>query len=346
MSSFINEKLFTEVKPVLFTDLIYQLKVGPSMAKKLMFDYYKQTTNAKYNCVVICCYKNQTIKIIHDVGNIPEEDSIIDCFIFAFNPMDAFLPHYSIINQKDCLTIENPYELKVRESLKIIERTKTLEEKSKPLVRPTARSKTTPEETTGKKSKSKDMGLRSTALLAKMRKDRNDKEMSRQNELRKRREENIEKINKGNPEREAQMKELNNLFVEDDLDDEEPNEGSHSNLPEQTLTDDRKKSNNDLEDLLETTAEDSLMEVPKIHQTKIPEAEDLKEPKFEEERSSFVDEDGYIVTKRPATSTPPPKPSPATRRALSSSKEQETPSSNKRLKKQGTLESFFKRKTK
>lgn len=345
-SSFISEKLFTEVKPVLFTDLIHHLKIGPSMAKKLMFDYYKQTTNAKYNCVVICCYKDQTIKIIHDLSNIPQQDSIIDCFIYAFNPMDSFIPYYDIIDQKDCLTIKNSYELKVSESSKIIERTKTLEEKSKPLVRPTARSKTTPEETTGRKSKSKDMGLRSTALLAKMKKDRDDKETSRQNELRKRKEENLQKINKQNPEREAQMKELNNLFVEDDLDTEEVNEGSKPNSPKETDSNDKDKNNDDLEDLLETTAEDSLMDVPKIQQTKPPETEHSKEPKSEEEPSSFIDEDGYIVTKRPATSTPPRKPSPVVKRALSSSKKQETPSSNKRLKKQGTLESFFKRKAK
>ena len=346
-SSFINEKLFTEVKPVLFTDLIHHLKISPSMAKKLMFDYYKQTTNAKYNCVVMCCYKDQTIKIIHDIANIPPKDSIIDCFIYAFNPMNSFIPYYNIIDQKDCLTIKNSYELKVSETPKVVERTKTLEEKSKPLVRPTARSKTTPEEATGKKSKSKDMGLRSTALLAKMKKDRDDKEISRQNELRKRREENMQKVNKKNPEREAQMKELNNLFVEDDLDGvEKVGERSHPNSPEKDISDDKDRNNDILEDLLETTADDSLMDVPKVQQPTPSEIEDSKEPKSEEERSSFIDEDGYIVTKRPATSTPPRKPSPVVKRALSSSKQQETPSSNKRLKKQGTLESFFKRKAK
>ncbi|CAI4043872.1 DNA polymerase delta subunit POL32 SKDI_10G2450 [Saccharomyces kudriavzevii IFO 1802] len=344
--SFINDKLFTEVKPVLFTDLIHHLKIGPSTAKKLMFGYYKQTTNAKYNCVVMCCYKNQTIKIIHDVTNIPDEDSIIDCFIYAFNPMDTFIPYYDIIDEEGCLTIKNPHELSVSESSRAIERAKTLEEKSKPLARPTVRSKTTPEETTDKKPKSKDMGLRSTALLAKMKKDRDDKEASRQNELRKRREENVQKINKKNPERVAQMEELNNLFVEDDLDDEGPDEMSYSSSPEKAAIDDNDKNNNDLEDLLETTAEDSLMEVPKIQQTNLSKTGISKEPKTEEESSSFIDDDGYIVTKRPATSTPPRRQSPAIKRALSSSKQQETPSSNKKLKKQGTLESFFKRKAK
>ncbi|EJS43039.1 pol32p [Saccharomyces arboricola H-6] len=350
--SFISDKLFTEVKPVLFTDLIHHLKIGPSLAKKLMFSYYKQTTDAKYNCVIMCCYKDQIIKIIHDVTNIPDEDSIIDCFIYAFNPTDTFTPYYDIIDQKGCLTIKNPYELKVSGSLRSVERTMTLEEKPKPQIRPTVRSKTTPEETTGKKLKSKGMGLRSTALLAKMKKDREDKEASRQNELRKRREENMQKINKKNPERVAQMEELNNLFVEDDLDDErepgeEPNEELHPRSPDKKdVIDDNKKNTNDLEDLLETTAEDSLMEVPKIQQVESCGTEVSKEPKPEGESSSFVDEDGYIVTKRPATSTPPRKSSPALKRALSSSKQQESSSSNKKSKKQGTLESFFRRKAK
>ncbi|CAI4044216.1 hypothetical protein N7582_003188 [Saccharomyces uvarum] len=347
-SSFINDKLFTEVKPVLFTDLIHHLKIGPSMAKKLMFGYYKQTTNAKFNCVVMCCYKDQTIKIIHDVTNIPDQDSIIDCFIYAFNPMDTFIPYYDIIDQKGCLTIKNPYELTVPESVRAVERTKTLEEKPKQLARPTVRSKTTPEESASKKSKSKDMGLRSTALLARMKKDRDDKEASRQNELRKRKEENMQKINKENPERVAQMEKLNSLFVEDDLEDEELDENTRPKSPEKAAVEDNDKNSNDLEDLLETTAEDSLMEVPKAKQTERSVTEISKEPKAEEESSSFIDEDGYIVTKRPATSTPPRKSSPVTKRALSS-KQQEpssSSSSSKRSKKQGTLESFFKRKAK
>lgn len=64
------------------------------------------------------------------------------------------------------------------------------------------------------------------------------------------------------------MKELNNLFVEDDLDAEEVNEGSKPNSPKETDSNDKDKNNDDLEDLLETTAEDSLMDVPKIQQTK------------------------------------------------------------------------------
>lgn len=192
------------------------------------------------------------------------------------------------------------------------------------------------------------MGLRSTALLARMKKDRDDKEASRQNELRKRKEENMQKINKENPERVAQMEKLNSLFVEDDLEDEELDENTRPKSPEKAAVEDNDKNSNDLEDLLETTAEDSLMEVPKAKQTERSVTEISKEPKAEEESSSFIDEDGYIVTKRPATSTPPRKSSPVTKRALSS-KQQEpssSSSSSKRSKKQGTLESFFKRKAK
>ena len=90
----------------------------------------------------------------------------------------------------------------------------------------------------------------------------------------------------------------------------------------------------ELEELLNTTTEDSILEIKK----------DGEKPNDREEKpftsSSYVDEDGYIVTKRPATSTPP---QPAKKRQTHSVNtiKSKRPASVK--KKQGSIESFFKR---
>lgn len=185
---YINEKLFTEERPVLFTDLIFLFKIGPSRSKKIMYSYYKQNTVTNFNCIIVTCQKNGIIKVVSDVNNPGDENSITDCFIYAFNPMEKFIPVNRLVDQRDCLSIKNPHKLHVAKH-----RSKTLEEKATPKVTvPLSRSKTVPDEgdtrakvgdidTKGTKVKkainaAKGNGLRSTAILAKMRAERENKE--------------------------------------------------------------------------------------------------------------------------------------------------------------------------
>ncbi|CCC67389.1 hypothetical protein NCAS_0A08310 [Naumovozyma castellii] len=391
INSYINEKLLTEVKPVLFTDLISQFKLGPSKAKKSMYSYYKftSTSNVNFNCILMCCYKDGTVKLRSDLNNATnemdeEQDNLTDCFIYAFNPMEEFIPVNSVIEQMNALTIRNPFKLATStlEEVKPIQpqmRSKTTDASGSSSSKTThisSRSNTLPESKVesnvagkiGKKptSKSKSMGLQSTALLSKMREAREARETERQLELRKRREDAIQKRTKSDPKRKAQMDELNKLFVDDEDEDEDEEEveiketateSDHHPVDMENIVAEQNNINekdeqgsgtgtrvssskiattnvSELEELLNTTTEDSILEIKK----------DGEKPNDREEKpftsSSYVDEDGYIVTKRPATSTPP---QPAKKRQTHSVNtiKSKRPASVK--KKQGSIESFFKR---
>ncbi|EDO16061.1 hypothetical protein Kpol_1067p34 [Vanderwaltozyma polyspora DSM 70294] len=348
---FINNKLFTETKPVLFQDLIFNFKIGPSRAKGLMYSYYKQATNVKFNCVLMCCYKNGSVKVVHDVSNVrEEEDSLVDCFIYALNPIKEFISVNAVTDQSDCLSIRNTHQLKV--SATEVTRSRTTEE-TKPKVEKSSifgRSKTVPTESkkhTSATKPSKDTGLRSTAILAKMRKEREEKEAERQRELKKRREEKVERELKSNPEKKAQMEELETLF--DDEDDQALEEiQSSPNEKESETKNEPGKSNikEELEDLLDTTAEESLLNVSKSNIGVKAEEEDKELATVEtketvEEESSFVDDDGYIVTKRKPT---PISSSPARKTPKRSVSTASTPLiAQPQKKKQRSIEGFFKK---
>lgn len=336
---YINEKLFTEEKPVLFTDLIFHFKVGPSRAKGYMYAYYKQNTVTKFNCIILCCYKNGVIKVIHDVNDVndvKDQQALADCFIYAFNPMDKFIPVNLVIDQHECLTIRNPYKLNIPHV-----RSKTVEEEpvTKKTEAPPARSKTVPDSKNvveKEHGKQKSTGLRSTAILAKMRADRENKEAQRQEGLKKRRDQQSKRIS--DPKRSAQMKELNNLFDEEEDEDEEVNQ------EEEPLPTKKERSepidSKDLEELLETTVEDSLIVNAKEQKSDV----DQEMKKQEEPDSSYVDDDGYIVTNRVATSTPPQI---SKKRAVSTptnKSDKKRATTNKKT--QGTLENFFMKKSK
>lgn len=341
---YINEKLFTEEKPVVFTDLIFRFKVGPSKAKALMYAYYKQNTTTKFNCIIVCVARNGSVRVVHDVNNIEDQESLVDCFIYAFNPMEVFIPVSVARDQHDCLTIQNPYKLQVA-----TKRSKTVEvEPSKKQAEiPVSRSKTVPEgrEVSKKKPvKTKETGLRSTAILAKMRGERENKEKVRQEELRKRREEQHEQETKHDTQRSAQLQELNSMFDEEDEEgvtqDEEPATEEQEPTPE--IPKSTPIDQDEIENLLETTAEDSLMN----NNTKDNNAEPATPETKPDPDSSYVDDDGYTVTNRAATSTPPPARQPSKKRAQPASKtdipvKKRAP---KTKKTQGTLESFFKKK--
>lgn len=333
---YINERLFTEEKPVLFTDLICRFKVGPSRAKYLMYSYYKQNTSTKFNCIIICVDKDRNIKVVNDLDTFDDQQTLADCFIYAFNTTDILTPVSVARDLQDVLPIRNCFELKF-----VSKRAKTLDTATtKPSPVPVARSRTVPEaKETAKKppAKSKDTGLRSTAILAKMRGERERKERERREELERRRQEQVERETKKDKKRSAQMEELSNLFDEDeDMTDE--NEREMTEEPA-TETSDREESTpmdkQELEELLETTADDSLM------QTKNEEDTPGTRPDAD---SSYVDEDGYTVTNRAATSTPPQKvpqkrPSTAIKPDIPSKR-----SATKGKRTQGTLENFFKKR--
>lgn len=325
---YINERLFTEEKPVVFTDLVFQFKVGPSKAKALMYTYYKQNTTTKFNCIIVCVFQNGSVRVVHDVNNIEDQDSLVDCFIYAFNPMEVFTPVSIARDQHDCLTIKNPYELQV-----VTKRSKTVEAEptEKQTSVPVSRSRTVPERrgTSKKPVKAKETGLKSTAILAKMRGERESKEKTRQEELKKRRQEQLEQETKKDKKRSPQMEELNSMFDEESDEDMTKDETPATEVEVQK-TPERPKSTSidqeEIENLLETTAEDSLM----------------TNNEKQEPNSSYVDEDGYIVTNRAATSTPPPpkkRPQPASKTDVPVKKR-----ASKTKKTQGTLESFFKKR--
>lgn len=324
---FINETLFTEEKPVLFTNLMHKFQIGPSKAKEIMYTYYRENRTTKYNCIIICCYKDK-VQVIHDVNHVESEKSLVDCFIYAFNPTEEFTPVNAAYDQRGYLTISNPHKLIVQEV-----RSRTLEEE--PVTKTdrnpisTPRSRTMPETKEEKAvprkaaSKIKTTGLRSTALLAKMRAERESKEAQRQEELKKRRQQQAEEHQQRNS---AQLNELNKMFVDDSDEDGK----FASETPTSTVDGD------DLENILDTTAEESLLKKPDDEENS---QEDT--PIKQEQDSSYVDEDGYLVTNRPATSTPPK----GRKRAASSllQIQQQKKKSPVRKKTQGTLESFFKK---
>lgn len=333
---FINGKLFTEEKPVLFTDLIHKFRLGPSKAKETMYTYYRSNKTLKYNCIIICCYRDR-IKVVSDINNVESQESIIDCFIYAFNPMEEFAPVNRAIDQSDYLLIQNPHEFVIPQA-----RSKTVEEEpiTREVPRHSSRSKTVPQTTKDEKSssalpkkqqpaKSKDTGLRSTTLLAKMRADRENKEAQRQKELTERREKELQDQNSKN---DAQTNELKQLFANDSDSDNEDSQKEESEKPGSTVEPD------ELDEILDTTAEESLLKQSQSQE---------EEPKVKQEPqdTSYVDEDGYIVTNRSANNSSTSTPSNSRKRPGNSSQNSQQKSKKpiQRRKTQGTLENFFKR---
>lgn len=323
VGKFIHERLFNDCEVVLYTDIMTQFQYTNNQAKKEMYKYYK-TTKSKVNCVIVCCYAGGLISIIQDLANFEPSDDIVDAFIYAFSTMEQF----TVVNKPNSrpLAIENAFEFVQKASAAPVEAVRepvlapALRSKTKPedvktteparklLPKAPVRAKTHPQES-GKKEKSKDMGLQSTRLLQKMRQEREQREQERLQELRKRKERQMEKV-ANDPQRKKEMQELSTMF-DDDSDDEDGEEGASGEgsaqppITEVSSPDAARApvgakdedvghqdlGHQELGELLETTAEESLVEVPA--------------PK--EEPSTYVDDEGYIVTQRPAqraSSTP------------------------------------------
>lgn len=361
-SHYISERLFTDVKPVMITDLINKFKCGPNKAKKAMYAYYKDTKNVKFQCIIIACYKDDKIKIINDIQNIENQDQLTDCFIYAFNPTEVFNPVNIPVDQYDHLLFKNPNKLKIQmetesqtQTQTPAARSKTVETKSTGIPTTTKqaqRSKTEPEEVKPKKeTKKKDMGLKSTALLARMRKERVEKETNRIEELRKRKQEDAakreEKVN-SDPKRAAQLDELNQLFVNDeDVDDDDAMEvdapikidssAVESSPKKQSVIKGSSTTETELEEILDTTAEESLLELSQETNKNEP-AEPV------EEVTTYVDKDGYMVTKKnPNITTEKPKSNKRTPVSSLMNSSSKLAKKAQGKKKQGSIESFFKR---
>lgn len=407
---YINDELFNKFHSVTFTDLMNKFHIGSSQAKQIMYKYYKDTTTMKFNCIIVMCHKDGTVKVVTDLNGqaAQNNDDILDCFIYAFNPNNEFIPINDLKDETGSNLITNPYKLNIKPG-DISSVTASQQKKNVPVKRAqtlggnvgssdgtdsnnnnnkisnSVRSKTLPvmKSTTETKPKKKSTGLKSTEILAKMRRAREEKELERQRELKQRKEQEQQRLNK-DPKRRAQMDDLNKLFVDDeeeendaDLMDIDKEEEEARNKPKQTIDD------NELENLLDTTAEESLMEIKKRNEdiemnsepdiSNVVDGSDgatknnknnnnnnndqkqgLGDESIEEITTSYVDKDGYIVTKRQTppsqTKTQTPKnrsnsslsrlsalSKRSTGKALSSS------SPPKKKIKQGSIESFFKR---
>lgn len=369
-SEYISDKLFSKIKPVIFTDLINKFKCGPNKAKSEMYTYYKKTKNVKFQCVIVACYANDTIKIVNDLNYINDQDNMTDCFIYAFNPMDVFNAVNDTIVNYENLRIQNPNKIKIIESKDDTElvptRAKTLDNgtsnnsNNNTFTNTTKRSNTVPAKSNPgnvvmkDEPKKKEEKLRPTELLAKMRKERQEKEANRQEELKKRKEEQEQERLKKDPETVAQMKELKDIFDSDDLDDYESDEPSkaitksdiaNESSPQKSKTGNTKTTINasDLEEILDTTGEESLLMLSQ-NQSNSNKKEEKKEE--EEEVSTYMDEDGYMVTKKTSKKPVPVQPETKRKIQLPSSKEPITKKTKAvpTKKKQGSLDFFFKKK--
>ncbi|CAB4254666.1 similar to Saccharomyces cerevisiae YJR043C POL32 Third subunit of DNA polymerase delta, involved in chromosomal DNA replication [Maudiozyma barnettii] len=372
-SKFISEKLFTKVKPVIFTDLINEFKCGPNKAKSQMYSYYKNTSNVKFQCVLVACYSNDKIKIINDVNNIENQDKMTDCFIYAFNPMDVFNPVNDALVRMDDLLIKNPNKISI-ESNSInkapeLTRTKTVDNEIKPkkVLDEIKRSNTLPEanykikKEEHIKEKKQESKLRPTELLAKMRQEREQKEKDRQEELKKRKDEQAQQKMKSDPKAAAQIKELNDIFANDDMSDYVDEDDK--NMAKATIDDDITQSSpqntnkiqqstinpSDLEEILDTTGEESLLMFSQNEKKQAPAKGKTEHNtnKEEEEVTTYLDEDGYMVTKKSTNKCEPI--AKAESRKRSSPIASSLKSSVKKVKmapakrKQGSLDFFFKK---
>lgn len=365
IQSFISTRLINEVTPVTFLDLCDEFSITASRAKNQMIEYYSNTKHESVQCIILSILKNKTVQMVHDPEILPPKEDILDMFIYAFNPLETV----DLTNkERKVLSIKNPYAVSFEETQQPAHlRSKTAEQskpvisiptqeaepdiKAKPVIQ---RSKTLPEPKKEPK-KAQDMGLKSTALLARMRKDREEKERQRQEELLKRRQDSVVMTQ----EKKQQMDQLASMFDDDDeedfsninanKDDQSDTEpiaiGSLDSSPckETEKSTERSKSvtiePENLEEILETTNEESLLELSQTTSKPTVMVEKTNAPE------AYVDEDGYLVTSRQL-----PQKKPSKRSATFSTilklppNTTKVPSKKKARMGQSTLESFFGKK--
>ncbi|CCH59982.1 hypothetical protein TBLA_0C01680 [Henningerozyma blattae CBS 6284] len=391
-----------------FQDLIFQFQIGPSQAKQLLYDYYKTIKCANddsndskthdFNLVIVAVYKSGNIKVINDVNNIPNKSELLDCFIYGFNPTDSFIPTNQLMDQTVFINLRNPVTLKIPEGTPTIidsassdaptttptDKIKPPLEKLDPFSSMKQRSKTVGTSTeskeadktnpissgSAKRSKTipSDTGLRSTAILARMRKQREEKENERKEQLNRRKEELIEKQKeteaKDSTKKREQLKDLNTLFVDasdEEIEDKESNtnnsnkDGTDPHLYKELSKTSTKNpqstelNEEELAELLDTTTEASILEISKSdaqkgvdndNQEKITTSNPL-EKKIDTE--VVRDEEGYILSTR---KQPQAQSSPVQKRTYSSpsttNSATKKPRTSNKKQRQSTLTGFFK----
>lgn len=373
IQNYITQMLITECKPVTYLDLCDEFSINVNKAKNQMVDYYSTTKHETIQCIIICLLKNNTIQMITDPDNLPDRSEMLDFFIYAFNPLETI---DLIKKERKHVTIKNPYvvhgELNGRPATsetpaKVISipshastHTGNAHIPDEPLSTPASkRAKTYPEQVKSERpakatKPAKDMGLKSTALLARMRKEREEKEAQRQDELKKRKEQNHIVMTQ---EKKKQMEQLASMFDEDEDEDiymhaekqdedripiaiesvpsQDPAADASTGLAKAPITDTRT-----LEELLDTTADESLLELSQ----KSPQPE--RQPKTApQEQETYIDDDGYMVTTRPIVEQQKPaKPAKPTKSAKPSARTPPAASDQPKKKQrtgQRTLESFF-----
>ncbi|CEP62270.1 DNA polymerase delta subunit POL32 LALA0_S05e01684g [Lachancea lanzarotensis] len=345
ISKYIHTRVIEDVQVVLFTDVMAEFSVNSSKAKTAMYDFYK-TTTSKVHCVIVCAYNSGLVRIVNDLDNFEDSDSILDAFIYAFNPMEQFSPVNSMVKRP--VAVANFYKPTVESDIPSIanEDTDKSVKVEKPAAsnRSTIRAHTLPSKLGGAKSqpqdppkKKKTGELRSTALLQKMRQEREDKERERLEELRKRRQLQQDRAN-NDPKRKKELEDLSAMFDSDEENaNEQEQQASSVDVSEPEISETPVPTEAELGDILETTAEESLVEVKPPGQDQETGSQQPEQDSAEPE--TYLDDEGYTVTRRPAqraASTPVKRSA----RVVPSSAE----SASKKPKQQSLMNFFNKRK--
>lgn len=356
VDKFIKERLLGASNYVSIIDIAESFKLDINTAKKELYAYYSNTKTAKGNCTIICEYNNGSIKLLHDNDEV-QCDKLQDMFIYGISPSeDIRLQKIT----RDHPTITPAYKLVLEQEATIIEpkntitRSKTSVPEQTTLQRPSRGSRNTFPGTNnelakfkGKKNDIVNTGLRSTAILERMRDERELKERKRLDELRKRREQSIVISDQ----KKEQMEKLAKLFDSDTNDNVIPkysqsdiiNQDKEKEFSkrEEQLDQANTDAHLDLEALLETTADDSLVMSPHSQETKAFCSDNLAKP----DPSIFVDNDGYIVTtraQRPSVRLGVKRTSKLQISPISSQAGTNSTGSNKKV--QTSLNSFFRKK--
>lgn len=341
------------------------------------------------------CYADNSIKLVTDLNTIDQDEAennsnITDCFIYAFNPTNEFNPVNLPLEEPYCMIKNTLIDEVIVDTTPTTE--KLLPTKKEPkatgfgfktkqsdIATKKEDSKaigskdkiTTNNEATKNSSKPKSTGLRSMKLLEKMRKSREEKEQKRQQELKERqvKQRELKEIELNNdPKRKKQLEDLNKLFIDesdDDIDiDKDENSSVDTNVKQQddeqhktktSIINDKKIDDNELDELLDTTMEESMIMSSqpinnKKEQTQRQEQEEEKPEKEKEPQvTTYTDKDGYIVTKVNKSNSHPNLSSTKSSSSIASAKKRlNSPIKKKttspvKKRKQGSIESFFKR---
>ncbi|AEY96913.1 FAEL075Wp [Eremothecium gossypii FDAG1] len=363
IQEFLNVQLIQNCQLATVTDLADKFGLDAGAAKSALLAYHSATKNKEVHRLIVCVYSTGTIRVVCDDDDVPRED-LADVFLYGLSPSSSLAISANVRSNP---TLRNPYTLvAVPDDEAAAEppqrsRTQAADAGPRPNLRGNqtypAAAKPSPSKagTAQAKAGKFDSGLRSTAIIARMREDREKKERERQEELKKRR----QKSTIVTEEKKLQIAKLAQLFDGDsDSGDEEmdgrdeeavlaplppvsaPDVAAPAAAPDQTL---------DLEALLDTTADESLLSIHPDQNSPTRGSQDHASTltSLDAQPQSTTDEDGYLVTTKILPSAPPAAlPSgakrPAQRAGGPPSKSAKTAPASKKV--QSSLMNFFKKK--